>query len=239
MNIKGKGRPRKKGETIKLQDLFTSRKSEFVEATVRLYGKEETVRYLCLNLLWGQKLYQELRFVLVMYGEKTAILVTTKLDLDPVNIIELYSFRFKIECTFRELKQVMNGFGYQFWSKAMPKLRRYAKKGMIHPLEEMEDEKEKELILSALKAIEGFVMCSCIAMGMLQMLSLTFSTKINESPVRFLRTKSNPIVSEATVAYYLRKTTFSLFSKTSRLCISRIMKKKQSDPFFDEDLKAS
>lgn len=125
---KGKGRPRKKGKKIRLRELFTSKGDEFVEKTIRLYGKNETVKYLCLNLLWGQKLYRELRFVLVTYKGTSTILVSTKLDLGPEKIIELYSYRFKIECTFRELKQVIGGFGYQFWSKSMPKLNRYAKK---------------------------------------------------------------------------------------------------------------
>jgi len=40
-----------------------------------LYGKEEKVEYWCLNLLWGVKLYQELRFVLVKYKGIESILV--------------------------------------------------------------------------------------------------------------------------------------------------------------------
>ncbi|MEG1928773.1 MAG: hypothetical protein RR090_09155 [Niameybacter sp.] len=42
-----------------------------------MYGKEETVSYYCINLLWGPKLYQELRFVLVTYQGKQCILVST------------------------------------------------------------------------------------------------------------------------------------------------------------------
>jgi hypothetical protein len=117
---KGKGRPRKKGDRIKLREMFCSSKNKFTESKIELYGKEEKVQYLCINLLWGQKLYQELRFVLVKYKERNAILVTTKLDLHPEKIIRLYSYRFKIECTFRELKQLIGGFSYQFWCKSMP-----------------------------------------------------------------------------------------------------------------------
>ena len=32
-----------------------------------LYGKKEKLHYYSIDLLWGQKLYQELRFVLVEY----------------------------------------------------------------------------------------------------------------------------------------------------------------------------
>ncbi|MFB6367636.1 hypothetical protein ACFCP7_27045 [Paenibacillus elgii] len=43
----------------------------------------------------------------------------------------MYGYRFKIECTFREMKQVIGAFGYRFWSKSMPKLKRYLRKGSL------------------------------------------------------------------------------------------------------------
>ena len=61
----GRGRPPKKGKAIRMKDLFESRKEQFREAEMVLYGKKEKLRYYSINLLWGQKLYQELRFVLV------------------------------------------------------------------------------------------------------------------------------------------------------------------------------
>ena len=61
--------------------------------------------------------------MLVKYKGKDAILVSIDLNLTPKSIIKLYSYRFKIECTFRELKQVLGGFRYQFWSKSMPRLK--------------------------------------------------------------------------------------------------------------------
>ena len=95
-------------------DLFGIRKSEFQTATVTMYGKEETVQFLYLNLLWGQGIYQELRFVLVQWGDQWSILVSTDLTLAATDIIVLYGYRFKIECTFREMKQAIGGFGYHF-----------------------------------------------------------------------------------------------------------------------------
>ena len=123
-----KGRPRKKGAKIKLKELFDTQKEDFKEIIVELYGKKETVKYISFNLLWGQGLYQELRFVLVKYKNTTSILVSTNLDMKPESIIRLYSYRFKIEVTFRELKQLIGGLSYHFWCKSMPKLNRYTKK---------------------------------------------------------------------------------------------------------------
>ncbi|WP_200905877.1 transposase [Paenibacillus sp. IHB B 3415] len=58
----GRGRPLKKGQAVKLKELFTTCAADFQTTTLPLYGKEETVQFLCLDLLWGQGWYQELRF---------------------------------------------------------------------------------------------------------------------------------------------------------------------------------
>ncbi|MBY7142477.1 hypothetical protein KFZ56_05160 [Virgibacillus sp. NKC19-3] len=86
----------------------------------------------------------QLRFVLVRYGERSAILVSTDQALAATDIIELYGHRFKIESTFREMKQIIDGLGYHFWSKSMPKLNRYLKKGEAHPLERVTDTKDQK-----------------------------------------------------------------------------------------------
>lgn len=101
----GWGRPPKKGASIKLMELFTSCSHLFQETSLNRYGKEERVRFYCSDLLWGQKLYQKLRFILVEYGGRKSILVSTDCTLQPETVIRLYSYRFRIETCFRELKQ--------------------------------------------------------------------------------------------------------------------------------------
>ena len=44
-----------------------------------------------MDLLWGQKLYQKLRFVLVEYDGQRSILVSTDLTPTAVQIIEIYT----------------------------------------------------------------------------------------------------------------------------------------------------
>ena len=235
----GKGRPRKKGKAIKLITLFETAIASFKKTNVLIYGKNEQVSYYCINLLWGQGLYQELRFVLVKYNGAQSILVTTDLTLSPEEIIRLYSYRFKIECTFRELKQVIGCFGYHFWSKSMPKLNRYLKKEDKNPIDLVEDNNAKKNIILTVKAIEGYVMCGAIALGLLQMIAVKFSTPLNQNKLRYLRTVSNQIASEATVAYYLRKNIFLFMAKTKYYGITKIINDKQMEPELCEDLEAS
>ncbi|GGB44647.1 hypothetical protein GCM10011409_22780 [Lentibacillus populi] len=220
---KGRGRPRKKGNMIKLKTLFQSRADEFQTAEVTMYGKKETVQYLCLDLLWGQGRYQELRFVLVKFNGGVSILVSTDLKLEAADIIHLYGDRFKIECTFREMKQAIGGFSYQFWSKSMPKLKRYLKKSETHPLEQVTELKDRRNIQQTVKAIEGFVMCSCIAMGLLQLIAVKFSHKGSVRFFRYLRAPSKSIVSEATVMAYLRRFIFLMFARNPPLTVTKII----------------
>jgi hypothetical protein len=46
-----RGCPRKKGKSVKVMDLFESRKHDFIAATIFMCGREQKVEYLSLNLL--------------------------------------------------------------------------------------------------------------------------------------------------------------------------------------------
>ncbi|MDQ6419697.1 hypothetical protein RB620_09665 [Paenibacillus sp. LHD-117] len=94
----------------------------------------------------------------------------------------------------------------------MPKLNRYLRKGEAHPLEDVKDEHVKHRIRLALQAMEGFVMCQCIAMGILQLIALRYSGRVPKLFLRYLRTPSRTVVSEATVAAYLRSSIFRLMA---------------------------
>jgi len=227
----GRGARRKKGEDVKVASLFDSMAASFTPTTVLMYGKMEDISYYCVDLLWGDKWYQNLRFVLVWLDGRKTILVSTDLTLKPLEIIDLYCHRFKIECAFRELKQVVAGLCYRFWSKHMPKLGRF-KSNDFHQeqIKAIASEPGRKCIKNTVKAIERFALFGCIALGMLQMISLLFTDTFSGKAIRFMRTPSKAVPSEATVADYMRKTIYQLFLFFSDLPITALIKCRQSEP---------
>lgn len=235
----GRGRPPKKGAAVHLKDLFRSRREQFRETEMLLYGKKEKLRYYSIDLLWGQKLYQELRFVLVEYNGTQSILAGTSLELDPLSMVRLYSYRFRIECTFRELKQQTGAFCYHFWSKHMPRLDYYRKKTEPSPLEQVENDHARMKILQTVRAIEMHMALSCIAMGTVQCLSLRTEGKLYTKQIRYQRTPSKGKVSEGAMMHYLRKHIFRFMGQNPELHITRLIQEMQDQSEICEDLLAS
>ena len=136
---------------------------------------------------------------------------------------------FSIEELFREFKQQIGGFAYHFWSKAVPKLNRFSRKGEADCLEAVLDASERKRILSNIKAIEGFVLFASIAMGMLQLIALDGRSSRSTKKIRYLRTVSRKCPSEATVMYYVRKNIYSLLLQNPDSFITRFIRERQVD----------
>jgi len=222
--------PPKIGEKVKLIDLFTTSAGQFTKKKMQMYGKLKEVSYLSIDLLWGDDLFQELRFVLVLVDGTKSIFVSTSLLLTPEKIIELYCCRFKTEVLFKAFKQVIAGFGYHFWNRLTPVLnRRDPAKAADDKLKELSltlTEKQKKSIKNTYNATEGFVMFSCIAIGILQLVALSFTSEINAAPIRWLRTYTNIVPSEESTAVALRVNLGRLYNLCPHLGIVRIIRQK-------------
>jgi len=221
--------PPKKGNRVELFKLFTTAASQFTKSKIMMYGELKEVSYLCVDLLWGDGLFQELRFVLTLVDGRESALVSTSLLLTPEKIIALYCCRAKIEVFFNAFKNAIKGFGYHFWSRLTPILkRRDPAKAADEKLKALglSLTKAKTSIINTYKATEGFVMFCCIATGILQLIALTFTNYINAAPVRWLRTRTNIVPSEESTAVVLRDEFWRIYDLCPYLGIIRIIRQK-------------
>jgi hypothetical protein len=100
---KKRGRPRVKGDSIKLYDLFESEKDNFKETELFIYGKVQKVRYFVKDCLWGLSYYRKMRFVLIEMKNLRSILVSSDITVTAETIINVYSSRWKILLLILEL----------------------------------------------------------------------------------------------------------------------------------------
>ncbi len=168
-------------------------------------------------------------FVLVEMNGTRSILAGTCLALDPLSMIRLYSYRFWIECTFRELKQQTGAFCYHFWSKHMPKLNHNQKKEEPGSLEQVMNEKDRRCILKAVRATEMHMVISCVAIGILQSLSVNLEGTLNSGQLRCQRTPARGRVSEAALMHHLRKYFFLFMEKQQESRKTQIIKQQQEE----------
>lgn len=96
-------------------------------------------------------------------------------------------------------------------------------------MEQVENGHARQKILEAVRAIEMHMALSCIAMGILQCLTIRFIGKVSSGQIRYQRTPSRGRVSEAAVMHYLRKYFFRLLGKQPELRITQIIQKQQDE----------
>lgn len=143
------------------------------------------------------------------------------------DIITAYACRSKIENMFREMKQQIGAFCYHFWTHAVPRLDRCRKKGSGDPLAQVRDSHGRQRIIKTLKATEGYVMSSSIAMGIIQILCLRYQDDIRAPSFRYLRTPSHGVMSEASMMAYLRQNLSRFMALQGSLTITKIISSKQ------------
>jgi hypothetical protein len=232
---KKKGRRSKYGKPLKLYKLFDQMPEKFLKARCRVYGRSETVSYLPLALLW-RPIRAKLQFVLAETSLGRIVLMSSDLDLDPLNMIELYSLRSRIETMFSVLKNVLGGLFYRFWSKALsPQSRRPLKNSRQR---QKPESNQVSNVLATWAAIEGFVNFAAIVLGLLQVISLHFSKILWGQNSLWLRTYSKLVASEYIVKHVLTKIWMMNFSIIrSHAIITKILALCRR-PRYDKDVHA-
>ena len=122
-------------------------------------------------------------------------LMCSDLSLSAADIIRTYSYRFKIEVSFKVLKHLIGVFFYRFWTSAWPPIGKQTESD----LSTSEDARSQKLIGQTTDAIEAFVNFGCIATGILQIVSLNFHQTIWQKYWGWLRTVTSTIPSEEIV----------------------------------------
>ncbi|MEI8323976.1 MAG: transposase [Betaproteobacteria bacterium] len=104
---RGKGRPKIYGKKVRLKDIAQDAPA-FTCAPSPVYGERDvTVRYRVLDLMW-RPVGRIVRFCIVHHpGRGTIFLLSTDTTLEPMEMLELYGYRFKIELGFRQAVHVI------------------------------------------------------------------------------------------------------------------------------------
>lgn len=153
------------------------------------------ISYLALNLLW-KPIKGPVRFIFAITSRGPLILMCSDLTMAPLLAIELYCARVRVETLFSMLKGVLGAFAYRFWSKYVPRHSRKPKKNA-----DLKGPQSQHVpaVQQTWLACERFVMLGCLAVGMLQLMSLKCHGAIWDSFTAYLRTRSRALPSERTV----------------------------------------
>jgi hypothetical protein len=220
-----RGRPREYGQKVKLMNLFDSKAKRytFQKAPANIYGKNENIRYLVLDLLW-RPVKAKLHFILAETSRGRIILMTSDFNLSAVTAIQLYCRRVTIETLFDTLKNTLGGMAYHFWSQYLSPASRSPKKN--------KDQKQTSSNLvqtqNTLAAMEKFVNVQLLLLGMLQLIGKQFPKEVKKKAHCWLRTVSSNTPSEfvtrTALANILRNNLFA-FAKD---WITQLIRKKQT-----------
>jgi len=200
---RGPGRPRKYGKKLRLQTLL-HQEDGFATAPSPVYDEcDVEIAYATRDLLW-RPVGQLVRFVFVRHptrGELT--LLSTDLTLDPLDVIALYGYRFKIETGFRHAVHVLGSYAYHFWMSSMAPRNRGSGNQDIRK----KSTRYQQALRRKIAAYHRFVQLGCIAQGLLQLLALQERRTVWQHFRSWLRTMNPDLPpSELVVLQALRTT---------------------------------
>jgi hypothetical protein len=199
--IKRRGRKAKYGKKIKLKMLFTE-PGKFIKAQSPVYNERDVVlMYRCVDLLW-RPVGLTVRFILVIHPDRgSLILMSTDLNITPLEIIKLYGIRFKIEVSFKQAVRTLGTYTYHFWMSKMTRLSRKSGNQHLHH----KTEEYRNNVRRKIRAYHVHIMAGIIAQGLLQYISLTHKDLVWKSFGSWIRTiRPGVLPSEQVVSVAMR-----------------------------------
>jgi len=176
------GRPKQYGNKIKLVEQF-EHNHDWQEAKHQV-NEDINIQFFVLKLFW-RPLGKLVQFVFVKHPTKSrVILLSTDLSLSPLEVIKLYSYRFKIEVMFKQAIHQLGLSMYRFWLKIMKPTKRNEKERPLHN----ETSEKKEKIKQKQDCYNLFMQLAWIAQGLQQYLAVSHTDTIWQHFGSWLRT---------------------------------------------------
>ena len=126
------------------------------------------MKFATSSMIW-RPAGRKIRFVWVIPPYRgRIILIFTDRTITPLEIITLYSCRYKIELSFKQAMHTIGSYGYHFWMKGMILHSKQSGNQYLH----RKPKAYRDGIQRKLNVYHKFVQLGCIAQGLLQYLAL-------------------------------------------------------------------